>query len=195
MWKRAIIVALLFVLSGISVQAESWTVDKAHSSIGFSVRHMVISKVKGNFTDFSGTINFDGTDLSKGSADVTVQMTSINTHDEKRDGHLRSEDFFAVEKFSTMTFKSSKVIAGKDGKFQLVGMLTIKDVAKEVTFECEFNGSLIDPWGNERAGFSAETTIDRQAFNISFSKIMETGGLMVGNDVTITLDFEAIKSN
>ncbi|MBU0985431.1 MAG: YceI family protein [candidate division Zixibacteria bacterium] len=170
--------------------ASEWGIDAAHSSVGFEVRHLVISKTKGNFQDFSGTVTFEDGKLAAGSAEFTIQVASIDTDNEDRDKHLKSPDFFDVEQFPTMTFKSTKVTPGEDGAFKLVGDLTIKDVTKSVTFDCEFHGVVKDPWGNTKAGFSAMTTIDRSEFNISFNKAMETGGLVVGNEVSITLELE-----
>lgn len=174
--------------------ADVWNIDVTHSSIGFSVRHMVISKAKGEFGDYSGTVNFDGKNLADGSVELTIQMASIDTKSEGRDKHLKSPEFFDVEKFPTMTFKSKKIVPAKDGMFAMVGDLTIKDVTKEVTLDCEFNGSATDPWGNERAGFSASVTIDRQDFNVKFDSSLKDGRLLVGNDVTISLEIELIKA-
>jgi polyisoprenoid-binding protein YceI len=125
---------------------------------------------------------------------LTVQIASIDTDNENRDKHLRSPDFFDAAKFPTMTFKTSKVVKGEGNKFQLVGDLTIKDVTKQVTFDCEFHGTVVDPQGGTRAGFSAEATINRQDFNIKWSNVLETGGLVVSDDVTIDLEIEAVKA-
>jgi polyisoprenoid-binding protein YceI len=124
-----------------------------------------------------------------------IQVASIDTDDKKRDDHLRGADFFDVEKFPAMTFKSKKVIPGEDGKFQLLGDLTIKGITKEVTFDVEFNGAIKDPWGGTRAGFSAGTSINRQDFGISWNKALDTGGLMVGNTVNITMEVELVKAS
>jgi polyisoprenoid-binding protein YceI len=171
-------------------QAEDWKVDKVHSWVGFEVSHLVVSKTKGRFTDFEGEVKFDGKDLTKGTVNFTVQTASINTEDEKRDAHLKSPDFFDAEKFPTMTFVSKKVVVEDDDEFKLVGDLTIRGVTKEVTFECEFRGSIDTPWGFKKAGFSAETTIDRQEFDVSWSQSLDAGGLVVGNDVELILELE-----
>lgn len=197
MMKRFAFVTVLVVMSiGFASIgfADVWNIDVTHSSIGFSVRHMVISKAKGEFGDYSGTVNFDGKNLADGSVELTIQMASIDTKSEGRDKHLKSPEFFDVEKFPTMTFKSKKIVPAKDGMFAMVGDLTIKDVTKEVTLDCEFNGSATDPWGNERAGFSASVTIDRQDFNVKFDSSLKDGRLLVGNDVTISLEIELIKA-
>lgn len=194
MFKKCAVIALALMLTAGMTQAATWSFDKAHSSVGFSVRHMVISRTTGKFSDFEGVLEFDGENLASGKVELTVQMASVDTDDEKRDGHLKTGDFFDVEKYPTMVFKSTKVSNVKGSSFQLVGILTLKGVSKEVTFDCEFNGSLKDPWGNTRTGFSAETEINRQDFNVSFSKILDNGGLMVSDMVTINLEIEAIQA-
>lgn len=194
MFKKLFATALLLAVMAVTAPAATWNFDKAHSSIGFSVRHMVISKTTGKFNDFDGVLEFDGENVEFGKVDFTVQMTSVNTDDEKRDGHLRTGDFFDVEKYPTMTFKSTKVGDMKGSSFQLTGILTIKDVSKEVTFDCEYHGAIKDPRGNTRAGFTAETEINRQDFNVSFSKTLDGGGLIVGDNVIVKLELETIQS-
>lgn len=194
MYKRLLVVLTVLSVLGVSAMAETWSFDKAHSSIGFSVRHMVISKTRGTFGDFDGTVNFDGANLEKGAADITIQMASINTENDARDNHLRSADFFDVEKFPTMTFKSKKITAGKDNSFIMTGDLTMKGVTREVRIECELNGTMSDPKGGTRAGFSGSTTINRQDFGVSFNSALADGSLVVGNDVDIQLEIELIKN-
>jgi polyisoprenoid-binding protein YceI len=194
MFKRFSIAFLVAVALGASAMADTWNIDKAHSSVGFSVRHLVISKTKGTFVDFTGMVEFDGKNLDKASVQAIVQMASVNTDDEKRDEHLRAPDFFDAEKYPTMTFKSTKIIPGDDNEFEMIGNLTIKDVTKEVSFEGEFSGVMDDPWGNTRAGFSAETTINRQDFNVAWENKLQDGSLVVGNDVKIELEIELIKA-
>jgi len=193
MLKKLLIFITAIMIFAVGAQAETWTVDATHSSIGFSVSHLVISKTRGNFRDFEGTINFDGKNLAGGSVEVSAKIASVDTDDEKRDGHLKSNEFFDGGKYPTMSFKSTGVVVGSGSEFKLVGDLTIKDVTKEVTFDCEFVGVVADPWGNTRAGFSAATTIDRQDFGVSWNKTLDAGGLMVGNDVKITLELEAVQ--
>jgi polyisoprenoid-binding protein YceI len=193
MLKRLTAAVVLVLVGSVFVQAETWNIDPVHSSVGFSVRHMVLAKVRGNFSDFSGTVTFDGKDISTGSVELTVQTASVDTDNEDRDKHLKSDDFFNVEKFPTMIFKSKNVAAGENGKFTLTGDLTIRETTKEVTFDCEFFGVVNDPWGNTRAGFSASTTINRQEFGLKFNALLETGGLVVANDIDITLDLEMTK--
>jgi polyisoprenoid-binding protein YceI len=194
MFKRiAVIIVVLFALT-LPATAAEWSIDKAHSSVGFAVKHLVISKTKGSFGEFSGAVHFDEANWEKSSVEMTVSIASIFTDDEKRDGHLRSPEFFDAEKYPTMNFKSTTVAKGKGDTFTIVGELTIRDVTKTVTFDCEFSGVVKDPWGNTRAGFSAKTVLNRQDFNVSWSKTLDTGGLVVGNDVTVTLEIEAIQN-
>lgn len=193
MFKKMFPVILSVVFAAMAVQAQTWSIDKPHSSLGLSVRHMVISKTTGKFSDFDGVLNFDGKNLAAGSVTVTAQMASVDTDDKKRDEHLRSADFFDVEKFPTMTFESKRVVPGEGNDFKLIGDLTIKGVTKEVTFDGEFNGVMEDPWGNTRAGFSAETTIDRQEFDITWNNTLDAGGLVVGDDVDIQVEMEFIQ--
>ena len=195
MLKRIIAFTLVGMLGAASVPAATWNVDRSHSSIDFTVSHLVISKVRGGFGDFEGTIAFDGKNWEEASTTWTVQVASIDTKDADRDDHLRNPDFFDVEQFPKMTFVSKKVVNTDGGKFELIGDLTIKDMTKEVTFEGEFRGVIDDPWGKTRAGFFAETTIDRKDFNITWNKTLDAGGLAVGNDVDIRIEVEAVKAD
>jgi len=192
MVKRAAFTLMALVMMSSLTMARTWTFDQAHSEVGFSVRHMVISTVRGNFNDFDGTLEFDGKDLATASVTFTIQAASVDTDNSKRDNHIKSDDFLNVEKYPTITFKSKKVIVGNNGEFKLVGDMTIRDVTKEVTFDCMFNGTIDDAWGNTRAGFSAETTINRQDFGVKWSNTLDNGGLVAGDEVTIRLDLEAV---
>jgi polyisoprenoid-binding protein YceI len=154
---------------------------------------MVISKVSGRFDDFSGTINFDGKDFAAATVAVSINPASINTGNANRDEHLKSPDFFAADSLPQMGFKSKKVVAGKDGAFQIVGDLTMRGVTKEVILDAVFNGTVKGMQGDTRAGFSASTTINRQDWGVSWSKTLDAGGLAVGNDVNIILELEAIQ--
>ena len=193
MLKRLALLTLVFGLVTGVTRAATWQMDPVHSNVGFKVSHMVISKVSGKFDDFQGTIEFEKGQLADASAVVTVKMASIDTDNEKRDDHLRSADFFDVEKFPTMKFVSTKVIPGEGNKFQLVGELTIKDVTREVTFDAEFNGVATGFGGERRAGFSAETTINRQDFNVEWSKTLDTGGLVVSDNVDLEIDVQLVE--
>ncbi len=191
--KLVLTLSLLFIFA-FNATAQDWNVDKAHSSFGFSVRHMVISKTTGKFHDFEGKVSFDGENTDKGSVELSIQTASIDTDNEERDTHLKSADFFDVEKFPTMSFKSTSSTPIKDGNFQLTGDITIKGVTTTVTFDCNFHGAIADPWGNTRAGFSASTKISRKEFGLTWNKALETGGLIVGDEVTINLELELVQA-
>ncbi len=193
---RKLTVSILAVafMFGMSTQAADWNLDPVHSAIEFSVRHLAISKIKGKFKEFEAKMVFDGKAVENGSAEFTIQVASIDTENEKRDNHLKSSDFFAAEENPTITFKSKKISAVKDGKFQITGDMTMRGVTKEVTFDCELHGVVQGPGGNTRAGFSAETTINRHDFGVSWSKTLDAGGLIVGNDVKLSLELEFIEA-
>ncbi len=160
--KSSLVVGwLLMMLLVAGASADTWNIDKAHSSVGFSVRHMVISRVHGRFDDFAGRVSFDGENVEKGSVEMTP-VVSIDTDDEQRDNHLRSADFFDAEKYPVISFKSKRILKDKGNEFRIVGDLTIKGVTKEVILNCQFNGTVQDPMGNTRAGFSAEAIINRK---------------------------------
>lgn len=190
MLKRLLAVVVATALLAVSAGAAEWEIDKAHSSIGFSVSHLVIAKVKGNFGDYSGSFSFEPDKLATGTVEMTVQIASVDTDDAKRDEHLRSPDFFDAENFPEMTFKSKSVHDVDGNRFKLTGDLTIRGTTKEVTFDCEFRGVVTDPWGNTKAGFGATAKIDRQDFGVKWNKSLDAGGVVVGNEVTISLELE-----
>ena len=171
----------------------NWGIDLAHSSVGFSVRHLVVSKVRGKFTRWNGTIRMDEHDLARSEVDVAIETGSVDTGVEQRDNHLRSPDFFEVEKYPTMTFKSTRVEKAPDGALRLFGNLTLHGVTKPVTLDVEYAGSQKDPWGGLRAGFSARTSLDRREFGLSYNQLLETGGVVVGEKVDIDIEVEAVK--
>lgn len=175
--------------------AASWNIDPDHSNIGFKVRHLMVSNVKGSFEKVSGTVDINDKDITKSKVEVTIDTASINTNVQKRDEHLRSADFFDVTKFPTMTFVSKKVAkAGKD-KLKVTGDLTLHGVTKEVVLDVEGPAKEIkDPWGNQRRGASATTKINRKDFGLVWNKALETGGVAVGEEVLITLEVELIKA-
>ncbi|NIM18860.1 MAG: polyisoprenoid-binding protein [Candidatus Latescibacteria bacterium] len=177
-----------------ALAADKYVIDASHTSTEFSVRHLVISNVKGNFSDISGVIMYDENDATKSSVDVTIKVASINTNNEKRDDHLRSLEFFDAEKYPEITFKSKKIEKTDDG-LKLVGTLTIRGVSKEVAFPFELTGKITDPWKNVRIGAEANLKINRQDFGVSWNNVMEGGGLVVGNDVKITINLEAVKQS
>ena len=168
----------------------TWTIDPVHSEVGFLVRHMMVSKVRGKFATFSGSIT-TAEDLLGSTVTASVDLTSIDTGNEDRDNHIRSADFFDVEANHTMTFVSTGITATGDG-FELAGDLTLKGVTKPVTFDLEVNGFGPDAYGGIRAGFSATTTINRRDFGVDFNAVMETGGLVVADKVTVQLEIEPV---
>lgn len=189
-------VILLFgavLLLAATVSADTWNFDIPHSSVGFTVTHLVIAKVHGKFNDFGGTIEFDGKNVESGSIDVAIQMASIDTDNEKRDNHLKSPDFFDVDNFPVMTFKSRKIVDEEGNNFKIIGDLTIRDVTKEVTLNAEHHGTVKDPWGGTRAAFSATGKINRQDFGVKWNRALETGGYLVSDEVTIIIEAEMIK--
>lgn len=169
-----------------------WNIDASHSTVGFSVRHMMVSKVRGRFERFSGTVEV-AEDRLQSSVDVTVEMASINTADETRDAHLRTNDFFDVEHHPTMTFRSTGVRPHGD-RYLLEGDLTIRGVTRPVGFDVEFDGVGTDPWGGLRAGFTAQAEINRRDFGIEWNAALETGGVLVADKVRIELDVEVVKA-
>jgi len=172
----------------------TYQIDTSHSSAQFKVRHMMIANVKGEFDKVSGTVSFDPANPTASSVDATVEVATISTRDEQRDGHLKSGDFLDVEKYPHITFKSKKVTASGADSFNLVGDLTIHGVTKEVALHVEeLTGEAKDPWGNMRRGASAKTKINRKEFGMEFNVALEAGGFLVGEDVDIHLDIEMIK--
>jgi polyisoprenoid-binding protein YceI len=170
----------------------TWNIDASHSTVGFVARHLMITKVRGTFTNFSGAIEVPENRLSS-VVDATVQMASVSTGDEGRDGHLKGSDFFDVEQFPTMTFVGSGV-KQELGDLTLFGDLTIKGVTRQVEFDLEFEGTNTDPWGNKKAAFSAETEINRKDFGLGWNVALETGGVLVSEKVKIQLDIQAVKA-
>ena len=171
----------------------SWQLDKAHSSINFSVRHMMISTVRGRFEDFEGAFEVNEADPTRSKIAVEIQAASINTKESQRDGHLKSPDFFDVEKYPTITFKSKRVEKADDQHIRLVGDLTIKDVTKEVVLNVEYAGQAKSPWGTVNAGFTAQTKISRKEWGLTWNVALETGGVLVGDEITISIELEIIQ--
>jgi polyisoprenoid-binding protein YceI len=172
----------------------TWNIDPAHSVAEFKVKHMMISNVKGQFTRLKGVLTLNETDPAKSTIEATVEAASIHTRDEQRDAHLKSADFFDVEKFPTLTFKSTKVTPAGDGEFKVAGDLTIHGVTRNAVFNVEGpTAAGKDPWGNIRRGLSATTRISRKDFGLTWNASLETGGILVGDEVTITLDIQFIK--
>ena len=171
----------------------SWTIDFAHSHLQFSARHMMISKVRGEFERFSGSVNFDDVNPQNTTVDITVDLDSINTREPQRDAHLRSADFFDIENHPTMTFKSKRVELIDDNRGKLVGDLSIRGITREVTLDVEYAGLATSPWGTTNAGFSASTTINRKDWGLNWNVALETGGWLVGEKVNIAIELELVK--
>jgi polyisoprenoid-binding protein YceI len=172
---------------------ERWQIDSSHSSIHFSVRHLVIAKVRGQFSRWTGTLEVPGRDFARGSLDVVIDASSIDTGVADRDAHLRSADFFDVERYPEITFTSATVTQASADRLHVAGALTIKGVTRDVVLDVEVLGQAKDPWGNERAAFSATTSIDRREFGLTWNQALETGGVMVGERIDIAIDIEAVR--
>ena len=192
--KSAIRIALAAALAVPAAGlADSWSIDGSHSRAGFSVRHLVISDVKGEFTKLSGKVSIDEKDLAKSSVEATIEAASIDTREPKRDNHLRSEDFFDVAKCPTITFKSTKVEPGADGKVKVAGNLTMRCTTKPVVLDGELTQPIKDQMGGTRRGFSATTKVNRKDFGLTWNQALETGGVLVADRVDIEIELQAIK--
>lgn len=171
----------------------TWNVDPSHSHVEFAVRHLMISTVKGRFTDVSGTVKSHGADPVTGEVDITINVGSIDTRETQRDAHLRSADFFDAAQFPTITFTSRRIEGVKGDGFTLVGDLWMHGVSREVVLDVTSEGRGKDPWGGERAGFSATTKIKRSDFGLTWNQLLETGGVAVSDEVKISIDVELVK--
>jgi polyisoprenoid-binding protein YceI len=171
----------------------SWTIDSAHSEVNFTVRHMMISNVRGRFEKFTGTVDFDENNPANTLVDVQIEAASISTRDAQRDGHLRSPEFFDVENYPYLTFKSKRVEMIDSQHARLVGDLAIRGTTREVTLDVEYSGMSKSPWGTTNAGFTASTKISRKEWNLNWNVALETGGWLVGDEVKIDLELELIQ--
>ena len=172
----------------------TWQIDPQHSEVGFEVKHMMFAKVRGRFEEIEGTIVLGSEDaIEQSHAEVVIQAGSINTSQAQRDEHLLSPDFFDVESFPTLSFRSSSVRRDVTGELIIEGELTMHGVTRKVELEATEAGRGTDPWGNERIGFSAETKIDRRDFDLTWNQALETGGVLVGTDIRITLEIQAVQ--
>jgi polyisoprenoid-binding protein YceI len=172
--------------------AGTWQIDPSHSEIQFSVRHMMISKVRGRFREFAGTIEI-GERPEDSRVDVVIEAASIDTRDRTRDEHLRSAEFLDVERFPEVRFTSTSASPGEKDRWDVTGDLTVRDVTRPVVLHVEFSGGTVDPWGNLRAGFLADAEIDREEFDITWNQALEAGGFLVGKGVRVDIDVEAIR--
>jgi polyisoprenoid-binding protein YceI len=188
--RSILVAAMLFISAVASAQATKWNVDGSHSNVKFSVSHLVISDVEGYFKKFDGTIDAPTADFNNAVVNFTVDVNSINTDNDMRDKHLKSDDFFNAEKYPNMTFKSTSFKKVSGNKYTLEGNLTIRDVTKKVKFDVTYGGTVKDPYGNIKAGFKTSTKISRKAYGLKWSAMTEAGGAVVGDEVTITLKLE-----
>ena len=177
-----------------SLAPTTWKIDPAHSQVEFGVRHMMITTVKGRFPGVDGTVRLDEANPSNAEVDVKIDAATIDTREPQRDAHLRSGDFFDVEHFPHITFKSRRIVNRDGNQFKLVGDLGIHGVTREVTLDVTEEGRGKDPWGGERAGFTASAKINRKDFGLTWNQTLETGGLLVGDEVKISLELELIKA-
>jgi polyisoprenoid-binding protein YceI len=170
-----------------------WAVDATHSSVDFTIRHMMIAKVKGSFHTFEAVIDADPNDLTTADVQFSVDLSSIDTRNADRDGHLQSADFFDVANNPKMTFQSTKIVKTGEGEYDLTGNLTLHGVTHPETFAVTFEGSGKDPWGNEKVGFSGEGNIKRSNYGLTYNAALETGGVLISDDVKVSIEIEALK--
>jgi polyisoprenoid-binding protein YceI len=175
--------------------ATTWNIDPDHSNVGFKVRHLMVSNVRGNFEKHTGVVDINDKDITKSKVNVSIDTASVNTNVQKRDEHLRSADFFDVTKYPTMTFVSKKVAKAGQGKLKVTGDLTLHGVTREVVLDVEGpSKESKDPWGNIRSGATASTKINRKDFGLNWNKALETGGVLVGDEIAINLEIEMVKA-
>jgi len=192
--RKLFAAVVLTTLAALPLRADTFAVDPNHSEVSFHIRHMV-SQVRGRFNEFSGTVQLDPKNLPASSVELHIKAASIDTGVADRDKHLRSADFFDVEKYPEITFKSESIKpAGKD-KYNVTGTLTMHGVSKKVTLPVTYGGQMKDPWGNTRAGFGIETTLDRKDYGIVWNKALDAGGALLGDDVNVAINLEAVKKD
>jgi polyisoprenoid-binding protein YceI len=191
MLKKLILLALALLLVTPAAFAANYQIDPTHTQIHFTVPHLVVFKVRGNFNDFVGSVEADAASNTLSGATATIQVTSIDTRNQKRDDHLRSADFFEVAKYPEISFVSKKV-DGSGSNITVTGDLTIKGITKEVVLQGGFLGATTDPWGNQRAGFEATGKLNRRDFGLLWNKTLDTGGMVVGDEIEIGLEVEAV---
>lgn len=173
----------------------NYTLDPEHTRIGFVTRHAMVTKVRGGFNEFDGRIHIDGEDPSKSTAEITIKAGSIDTRNEQRDGHLRTNDFLDAEKYTEITFAATQIEQVSENSFRVTGDLSIKDVTRPITIDFDYEGTATDPFGNVRVGFEGSTRINRKDFNVTWNAPLETGGVLVSDDVQLEFEVSAIKSD
>jgi polyisoprenoid-binding protein YceI len=172
----------------------TWNLDTAHSTVNFSVRHMVVSKVRGRFAKYTGSIRIDDADMTRSTVNVTIDAASIDTGVADRDTHLRSADFLEVEKFPELRFSSKRIAQAGEGRYSVVGDLTVRGVTREIELDVAYGGRAKDPWGNERVGFAAKASLDRKDFGLTWNQLLEAGGILVGDRVDIELEIQGVRA-
>jgi polyisoprenoid-binding protein YceI len=192
--RKLFAAAVLSTLATLPLHADTYTVDPSHSEVSFQIRHMV-SQVRGRFNDYTGTVNMDPKNMANSSVEFHIKATSIDTNSADRDKHLRTADFFDVEKYPEITFKSESIApAGKD-KYNVTGTLTLHGVSKKITLPVTFLGQAKDPWGGTRAGFQTDTKLDRKDYGIVWNKAIDNGGVLLGDDVSIAINLESVRKD
>lgn len=171
----------------------TYTIDPAHSRVGFVARHAMVTKVRGSFNEFEGSGYFDAEDPTKSRLELTIRAASIDTRNADRDAHLKSNDFFAMDEYPEIKFVSTKVEAASEGTYRVTGDLTIKGIIKPITFDLEFTGDVVDPWGNTRIGFEGTTTVNRKDWGVNFNMALEAGGVLVSENVTLEFEIAAVR--
>ena len=193
--KRTLILTAAIIVASLGINAQSaWKFDPSHSGVRFSVAHMVISEVEGNFSKFDGKVMASADDFSDAEVEFTVDVSSINTDDKKRDEHLLSADFFNVEKFPTIEFKSTSIKKAGDNKYKITGDFTMLGVTKEIVVDVTYNGTIVDPWGNTKAGFKVKANINRNDWGLKYNSVMDTGGMLIGEEIAIVSNIELVKN-
>lgn len=191
--KKIFFAVFLLIATSLSFGQTKWVLDKSHSKVQFSVSHLVITDVVGQFKKYDVNVETNGDDFTNAKIEFTADVNSIDTENEARDKHLKSDDFFNAEKFPQIKFVGKKMEKVGDGKFKLIGDFTMRDVTKTITLDVLFRGIVKDPWGNTKAGFKVKGVINRFDYNLKWNNLMETGGAVVGKDVEITVDLELNK--
>jgi polyisoprenoid-binding protein YceI len=192
--KQFILLAAVLALFGTThAQTTTWQIDPVHSSIAFSVDYMVLTEVTGRFNEFSGTLQQEGEDFTRSSVNLDIKAASITTENEKRDGHLRSPDFFDVRKFPEIVFTSRSFETDASNNYKIAGDLTMHGITKRIVIAARYAGKAKDPWGNTRQGFKGTATLDRNDFGVKYNSALETGGVLIGKDVSIVLNIQLVK--
>jgi polyisoprenoid-binding protein YceI len=193
MFRRTLMVLAAFALVAVPMSAQTWRIDSSHSTATFTVRHMMVTNVHGRFGKTEGTIVFDGSNIAAARVDATIDATTISTDNEKRDAHLKSADFFDVNAHPTITFTSKRAEPGTNGRFRLIGDLTMRGVTKEVVLDVEGPTDPITAQGRQRIGATATTTLNRQDYGVSWSRAIDGGGVVVGDQIKVTLELALVK--